>query len=183
MKRDFLKNLGLADDAIEAIMSENGKDINAAKADGEKLTAELSQTKSELEQANAMLEKVKDYDAIKADVEKYKADAESSRAEYEKKLADMERANKVKDFTSGKKFVNELTRNAINAELSKALEDSANAGKSLDDLLKGITDGKENIFATDAPPPPRQFEPTGSGADNADDAAIRKIMGLPPKKE
>lgn len=183
MTREFLKNLGVADEAIDAIMSEHGKGLNAAKADGEKTAAELAQVKAELEQANATLEKVKDYDAVKADVEKYKTEAENGRAEYEKKLADMERANKVKDFTSGKKFVNELTRNAINSELAKALEDSANAGKSLDDLLKGITDGKENIFATDAPPPPRQFEPTGSGADNADDAAIRKIMGLPPKKE
>ena len=33
MKRDFLKNLGLADDVIDKIMAENGADINAARGE------------------------------------------------------------------------------------------------------------------------------------------------------
>ena len=66
----------------------------------------------------------------------------------------MELQAKIKDFTGNKKFVNDLTRDAINAQLEKALNDDANKGKSLDDLLKALTDGKTDIFKDENTPTP-----------------------------
>lgn len=46
MKRDFLKNFGLADDVIEKIMDENGKDINTSHAELDAVTKERDTYKS-----------------------------------------------------------------------------------------------------------------------------------------
>lgn len=46
MKREFLKGLGIADDLIDKIMDENGKDINTAKAT---LQAEIDKQKGDIE--------------------------------------------------------------------------------------------------------------------------------------
>jgi uncharacterized protein YggE len=184
MKRDFLKELGIDEEAINKIMAENGKDINNAKADVEKISAENEQLKKDLETANATLDKVKDYDNVKADVEKYKADLEKSKSDYENKIAAMELAAKVKDFTGSKKFVNDLTRDAINKQLADAVNDDANKGKSLEELFNALTDGKENIFENENKPTPPNVPNMANDKPGAtdDDAAVRRIMGLPPKK-
>lgn len=183
MKREFLKDLGIDDEAINKIMAENGKDINAAKGDAEKVAAELEQAKTELKAANDTLEKVKDYDNVKAEVEKYKADLKSAQDDYSKKIASMELAAKVKDFTSNKKFVNDLTRDAINKQLADAVSADENKGKSLEDLFKTLTDGKENIFINENNPTPPIIPDMASDKPQADDdAAICAIMGIPVKK-
>lgn len=182
MKREFLKDLGLDDEAINKIMAENGKDVNAAKGDVEKTSAELEQLKKELETANATLEKVKDYDNVKADVEKYKADLKAAQDDYSKKVAAMELSAKVKDFTGNKKFVNDLTRDAINKQLADAVNADENKGKSLEDLFKALTDGKENIFINEnTPTPPNVPDMAADKPNTDDDAAVRRIMGLPVK--
>lgn len=154
MTRDFLKEMGLDSEQIDKIMNEHGKGINEAKAKAERFGAENEQLKSELAKANDTLEKFKDYDNVKAEVEKYKAEAEKSKADYEKRISDMELRAKINDFTSSKKFVNDLTKDAINSQLEKALGDESNKGKSLDELLSAITEGKENIFVEDGKPTP-----------------------------
>lgn len=60
MKRDFLKDLGLEKEAIDSIMEENGKDIEAAKGDVKSLESKIST----LESDNATLKKqVEDRDS------------------------------------------------------------------------------------------------------------------------
>ena len=49
MKRDFLKELGIAEEAIDKIMAENGRDIEAAKAK----YADYDDVKGQLETAKA----------------------------------------------------------------------------------------------------------------------------------
>lgn len=181
MKREFLEELKLEAEAIDKIMAENGKDVNAAKAK----FADYDDLKSQLEKANAAIEKFGDYDQVKADVEKYKAEADVAKKEAEAKIAMLETQAKVSAFTSQKKFVNDLTRDSINATLAQMLRDDKSKGKSLDDLLKEITDGKGNIFAEEGKPTPPVVTPMASGksADGFDESLARKVMGLPPKKD
>ena len=47
MKRDFLKDLGLEKEAIDSIMEENGKDIEAAKGDVKSLESKISTLESD----------------------------------------------------------------------------------------------------------------------------------------
>lgn len=150
MKRDFLESLGIETEAIDKIMKENGKDIESVKAK----FADYDDLKQQLEKANATIEGWKDYDAIKADVAKYQQEAENAKKEAAAKVQQLELQAKVKDFTGNKKFVNDLTRDAINAQLEAALEKTESKGKSLEDLFKEITDGKENIVIDENKPTP-----------------------------
>jgi hypothetical protein len=148
MKRDFLEGLGIETEVIEKIMKENGKDIESLKAK----FADYDDVQKQLEKANATLEKFKDYDAVKADVAKYQQEAENAKKEAAAKVQQLELQAKIKDFTGNKKFVNDLTRDAINAQLEATLNDDNNKGKSLDDLLKALTDGKTDIFKEENDP-------------------------------
>ena len=102
----------------------------------------------------------------------------SAKKEAAAKVQQLELQAKIKDFTGNKKFVNDLTRDAINAQLEKALNDDANKGKSLDDLLKALTDGKTDIFKDENIPTPPTVTTMTSQQQKNDDSAIRAVMGL-----
>ena len=174
MKREELEAIGLTADQIDAVMKTNGSDINRERAK----FADYDDVKKQLETANATLEKMKDYDEVKADVLKYQQEAEKAKADAAAKVQQLEDKARVKDFTSSKKFVNELTRDAINAQLYDAMNDAANKGKSLDDLLKAITDGKTDIFKNENTPTPPPVTTRTSHSNKDDDSAIRPVMGL-----
>ena len=144
---------------------------------------EAKETKAQLEKANKTLEGFADHEQIKADVEKYKAEAETAKKEAAAKIASLERSAQVKDFLSGKKFVNDITRDALAAKLTEQLGSEEAKGKSLDDLFAALTKDQKNILADDtAPAPPVQGSKGGSHA--ADErAAARAVMGLPPEKD
>ena len=164
MKREELTAAGLTDEQVEKVMKLNGDDINREKAK----YSDYDDVKKQLEKANATIEGWKDYDAIKADVAKYQQEAENARKEAAAKVQQLEDKARVKDFTSSKKFVNELTRDAINAQLYDAMNDAANKGKSLDDLLKAITDGKTDIFKNEnTPTPPTVIQMAAAGVQPA----------------
>lgn len=161
MKREELEATGLTAEQIDAVMKANGNDINRERAK----FADYDDVKKQLKTANATLEKMKDYDEVKADVLKYQQEAEKAKADAAAKVQQLELQAKIKDFTGNKKFVNDLTRDAINAQLEKALNDDANKGKSLDDLLKALTDGKTDIFKDEnTPTPPTVTNMAAGGA-------------------
>ena len=179
MKREFLEGLKLEADAIDKIMAENGKDIEREKAK----YADYDETKAQLEAANKTLEGFKDYEAVKADVEKYKAESERIKQESAAKIATLECSAAVKDFLNGKKFVNDITREAIAAKLTEQLGSDEAKGKSIDDLFSALTKDKENIFVDDKKAaPPVVGSMAGGGAKNDGRAAARAVMGLPPEK-
>ena len=82
MKREFLKDLGLADDVINKVMEENGKDINSTRSTLQTEIDNLKKDKDALQTRNTELdsqikasqEKYKDYD----DLAKFKADTEAN---------------------------------------------------------------------------------------------------------
>ena len=80
MKRDFLKNFGLADDVIEKIMDENGKDINTSHAELDAVTKERDMYKST----------VGDYEKQLAELKKAAGDNETLTI----KIAELQAANK-----------------------------------------------------------------------------------------
>lgn len=181
MKRDFLESLGIPTEAIDKIMAENGKDIEGAKAK----FADYDDIKQRLAAADATLEKFKDYDQTKAEVERYKAENKKLQEESAAKIAALERSAKVKDFLSDKKFVNDITRDAIAAKMGDALATDGSKGKSLKDIFDEITKDKTDILKEDNKPTPPVVTKMGSGKpqeDDADeDARIDALMGLPPK--
>lgn len=179
MKREFLEGFKLEADVIDKIMAENGKDVEREKAK----YADYADTKAQLENANKTLEKFKDYDQTKADVEKYKAELKKSQEESAAKIAAMERSAKVKDYLSGKKFVNDITRDAIGAKLGEMLGTDESKGKSLDELFGELTKDKTDILKDEqqAKPPVMPEMAGTSGKEQSGIAKARAVMGLPPE--
>ena len=161
MKRDFLKELGIADDIADKIMAENGKDIEATKAK----YGDYEDLKKQLETAKATMEKIKDYDQAKADVKKWQEEYQKAVAEGAQKIKKLERQGQVKDYLGGKKFVNDITREALSGKLLEELDKEESKGKSLDDLFKAVTDGMTNIIVDDNQPQPPKVGPMGGGAN------------------
>ena len=174
MKREELTAAGLTDEQVEKVMKLNGDDINREKAK----FSDYDDLKAQLEKANATIDGMKDYDDVKAKVTQYQQEAENAKKEAAAKVRQLELQAKIKDFTGNKKFVNDLTRDAINAQLEAALNDDNNKGKSLDDLLKALTDGKTDIFKDENIPTPPTVTTMTSQSNKDDDSAIRAVMGL-----
>lgn len=177
MKKEFLTNLGITDsDVLDKIMAEQGRDIQREQAK----FADYADIKEQLKKANEKIESFGDVDAIKSEVEKYKTDIANMQKESELKIKKLERQGKIKDYISGKKYINDLTREGIFNKLESALEDEKNKDKSLDDVYKDLTKDMKGIYAEEKPSqqivvPPMQNKPA------SDDNAIRRIMGLPIK--
>lgn len=174
MKREFLKGLNLDDSAIDKIMAENGRDIEGAK----KPFADYEDVKSRLKAAEEAVSKFGDYDATKALAEKLAEELKAAKAESEAKIAKMEIESRAKDFAAGKKFVNDITRDAVARMLAEKLGSESAKGKSLDELFAEVTAGKTNVLLEEnAPTPPVQGAMGGSAkaGEGGVLAAFRKL--------
>ena len=90
---------------------------------------------------------------------------ENERADRKKKEEEAERHATGAEYLKEKRFVNDITRNAITAELEKKLADDSAKGKSMDDLFNAMvkdSEGKDipNILVSE------------QAEDDADNAAV-----------
>lgn len=120
MKREFLEKLGLEKEAIDKILDENGKDIEAGKTKLTELEDARKTLESTLAERTSQLEKLS----------KSKGNAEELQAEIEKlKLANKEADDKhqqeVKDIK-----INSAIQAALSGAKAKNLR-SVNAGINL----------------------------------------------------
>ena len=188
MKREFveelLKDKVSGDDlkaVVDAVMDENGKDIENAKktltAEKEKLEDQLNTTKEALKKFDGV-----DADGLKnqiADLEKQLKDKDDEHAQ---KLADME-------FDSA---LDEAIRTAggKNSKAVKALldVDTLKSSKNQQDDIKAALEAmkKDSDYLFDSKEPIKNpTGPTGGGGGSTDSmtAAMRAAAGLPPIKE
>lgn len=174
MKREFLKELGIAEDIIGKIMDENGKDINAEKA-------KVDAYKSQVDDVQA---KLKAFDGVDvAQLQGKVAELTSSLAvkdtEYQQKLADIEFSRTLESVVAGAKPRNVK---AVMALLdTDALKASKNQQADIKNALEAVK--KENDFLFD--PVPRITGPTpGAGTPPPDtkstaaaNDALRSLFG------
>ena len=90
MKTEFLKGLGLEQDAIDKIMAENGKDVAAEKAKTTKAEGERDNYKGQLDTVNAQLKEFDGVDVndLKGQITKLQRDLKAKDDEYAAKEAD-----------------------------------------------------------------------------------------------
>ena len=95
MKREFLKNLnieGLTDEAIDKIMGENGKDVEAMKAKFEAETSEKTALQTTLKERDDQLEKLKTESGAADTLKQQISELQAANAQKEKEYAaDMKR--------------------------------------------------------------------------------------------
>lgn len=143
MQRKFLEELGLEKDAVDKIMDENGRDINAARS---KLEAERDNYKTQLETAQEALKEFEGVDVgeLKGRIETLTGDLAKKESEYQAKIADME-FNSVLDSAIG-------GAKAKNAKAVKALLDietlkaSKNQSEEIRSAIEKVKSENDYLF-------------------------------------
>ena len=178
MTREFLKNLGLEDAAIDNILNENMADIGKEKAKTTAAKADLADAQGKLTAAQSELETLKKAGGDAADMQKQLTDLQ---AKYDKdtgdlrtQLADRNYADAISKAITGKglKFSSKSAERAFTAALKEQkleLKDGELSG--LDDFIKAQKEADPEAFAPDKAPP-RLVTGSGGGGGH----------GEPPKQ-
>lgn len=156
MNREFLKNLGLEDDAIEKIMKEHGKTVNELKdkaSNADNLQEQIDDYKQQLkerdEQLDDLSKQVKDNEELTAEIERLKEENKIATEELQKKLE-----QQAFDFALERAL---NSAGAKNTKAVKALLDTETIkldGETLlglDDQLKALQESDSYLFGDDEP--------------------------------
>lgn len=161
MKREFLKDMKLTDEQIDAIMAENGKDVNGLKEQVNSLTTEKDGLQSQLTERDTQLKdlkgKVKDSDELTTEIDKLQKANKEAKEKYEADLTAQQ-----KSFLVDKALTNAGARNAkaVSSLLdldSVEVKDGQLTG--LDDQLKALRESDGYLFKED--PQPSEPQPQG----------------------
>lgn len=178
MKREFLTGLGVAEDVIDKIMAENGKDIEATKAK----YADYDALKTQLSEANGKIEEFGklDFDGVKAMAADYKAKFEAAQAESKKQIEAMQFNHALENALSGAKAKNiKAVRALLETDKLKLNKDGSLTG--LTEQLDKLKSENDYLFEAEKKEVVPQFLGGSSGGSPAsDEDAVRAVMGLPP---
>ena len=157
MKRDFLKELGLTDEQIDSIMSENGKDIEKHKREAETYKGKLEGIQEQLNKANEEIESYKgmDIEGIKKSAEEWKTKYETDTQALNDRLNKQEYEYAAKDYLSKYKFSSDLVKKAVLSEFnSKGFKLENGTFLGADDFMKQLQESDPGAFAIENPTPP-----------------------------
>ena len=162
MKREFLQNLKVNDqplpkEVIDAIMAENGRDIEAAK----KPFADYDTIKNQLDEAQKTIKGFQDQDieGVRKSAKDWEEKYNQAVKDHEAKLADMAFDRALEDAISGAKGKN---AKAIRALLDvDTLKASKNQEADIKAALEGLQKDSGYLFDNEGTPPP--YAP-GAGA-------------------
>ena len=185
MKREFLKSIeGLTDEAIDKIMAEYGKDVEALKGKITAAETEAQKSKENLAQYEAKIAELESKSSsnteLKKQFEELQAKVAAEKEAAEKAKADETLTNNIITAFGDKKFVNDYTKKSLIAEIKEALAKPENTGKGIEKIFTELTTDKEGIFEN----PNKPADMPGMGdvdPSKLDDNKIRSIMGLDPK--
>ncbi len=180
MKREFLQNFKVGDqvlpkEVIDAIMEENGRDIETAK----KPFADYDGLKARLEEANKTIEGFKgmDIDAIRKEAAEWKQKAEQAEKDAAAQVTEIEFNSRLAAAITGAKGRN---AKAIAALLDvDDLKASKNQEADIKAALEALKKDSGYLFESEETPPPYAG---GTGTQKliaGSDAALRAAMGLP----
>lgn len=173
MKRKFLEDLGLTREQVDSIMTENGRDIEAAKSDYETLKQQLDAHAAQMAERDAQLETLKksagDNEALTKQIADLQAENTAAKEKYESDMKEL------KIITAIKLAVGE---SAQDADLVAGLFDKSKLilsedGKvtGLEEQLKSLKKEKAFLFKEEKPQQPqlKGGKPVeGSGAPPAE---------------
>lgn len=186
MKTEELKELGLEQDVINKIFAMNGRDIDAEKAKTTKAESERDNYKTQLDTAKEALGKFDgvNVDDLKAQITKLQGDLTAKDQEYAAK-----EAARAFDETLNAAITAAGGRNAkaITAMLDvEALKASKDQSADIKAAIDAVKKSDAYMFSS-GEPHKNAVGPTGGNDDKepseGEFAAMRALMGLPPKKE
>ena len=173
MTREFLQNFKVGDaplpkEVVDAIMEENGRDIEAAKkpfADYESIKAQLQTATDGLKAFDGV--DVKD---LQGQIAKLTGDLATQKSEHEAKLADLAFDGVLKDAITAAHGRNAAAIiGALGAEKVSALKASKDQTADIKAALEGLKKDSGYLFESGETPPPyaagtgTQQPPAGTG--------------------
>lgn len=156
MKREFLKDLGLEDEVINKIMTENGKDIEKHKTEKDTYKTKYDDTKKLLDDANTTIQSYKDMDVegIKKSAEDWKAKYETDTAALNNKIAQQEYEHQADKYLNKYEFSSNLVRSAVlNQFKEKKFKLENDTFLGADDFMKQLQESEPGIFKVSNPTP------------------------------
>lgn len=180
MKREFLQNFKVGDQSlpkeiIDAILDENGKDIESVKDK----YADYDTIKKQLDEANKTIDGFKnmDIDAVRKEAADWKQKAEQAEKDAAEKIATIQFDGLLDRTITGARGRN---TKAIKALLDlDTLRASKNQESDVKAALETLKKDSGYLFEDAETPPPYArgtgTQKLGSGSDSA----LRKAMGLP----
>ncbi len=167
MTREFLKGLGLDDDAVEKVMAEHGKDVEIHKTAAKKAEGRLKEFEGV------------DVNELKGEVERLTGELNDEKKNGKEAVEKLKLDYAVDGALSKAKAKNIKAARALLDVGSMKL--SAEGGvEGLDEAIEQIK--KDNGYLFEGNKPTFEIGGGSSGAAGDDDAAIRAVMGLPLKK-
>lgn len=164
MKREFLKELGLTDEQVNQIMTENGNDIENLRKEVETKTKELEtlntkyeSTQNSLKDANKQIKSYKEMDieGIKNSAAEWEEKYNKDTAELNEKLSQQQRDYAMNTYFAGIKFSSESAKRGI-IEQFKEQNFELKDGKFIggDEFIKGLKESDAAAFVTEKPEGP-----------------------------
>lgn len=179
MKREFLEGLGLEKDAVEQVMAEHEKAMQAEQAKTAAAQAERDKHKEQLETATGELEKFKDVkpDELQDTIKKLQADIKAKDEEYAAKEEERAFMESVKEAIKAAGGRNEK---AILALLDPAaLKGSKNQKEDIAAAIEEVKKDNDYMFGSKEPIQNPTGPTGGGGGEDSQESALRAAMGLP----
>lgn len=149
MTLENLKELGLNDDQVKAVMEQYGKDVTKLQNENKKLTADRDNWKQKAETAEDTLKKFDgiDPEQMKKEVEDWKQKAQDAEKDYQQKIYDRDFNDALTAAFGEIKFTSESAKKAVMAEVKEAGL-KLNEGKilGLSDLIGQIRERDASAF-------------------------------------
>lgn len=186
MKREFLKELGLADEAIEKIMAENGKDINELKTAGTAAQTTIADLQKQISDRDKQLDTLKkssgDNEALQAQITELQEANKAAKTEYEAQVKKLTLDSKVESALLAAKAKNVKAARALLDESKISLDGENVLG--LNEQLEALKKDAAYLFGEDktqAPPPPVDGLPPKPDEKDEMTKWLAEA-GLPPQK-
>lgn len=158
MKTDFLKNLGITEQSvIDAIMAENGRDIENVKKNNASMETEIEGLKAQLTERDTQLTELKktvgDNEKLTAKIAELEETNKTTKSEYEGKLEALRKDNEIESKLRDAK-----------AKSVKAVKALLNSEEDLDKQIKKLVEDEATSFLFESAQqvqPPKGTEPAG----------------------
>ena len=181
MKTEFLQNFKVGDqplpkEVIDAILAENGRDIEALKTDRDNLQTQLQTAKDGLKAFEGV--DVKD---LQSQITKLQQDLADKDAAHQTELANMAFDRKIEDAITGAKGKN---AKAIKALLDvEKLKASKNQDADLKAAMEALQKDSGYLFGDEGNPPPYSHGAgTGGGTGGGENPFNFNFGGIRPRE-
>ncbi len=178
MKAEKLKELGLTEEQISAVMKENETEITAEQKKTQAAELERDNYKGQLDTAQTTLKEFEGIDVkdLQGKVQTLTNDLAAKEAEYQGRIADMQFTDLLKGEIQKRGGKNSK---AIMGILDmKALKESKDQSKDISAALDAVKESDAYLFGADEPINNSVLLGGGTGGIDSNTAALRAAMGL-----